>query len=97
MGVKQLWSLLQGERILEKTQGANPEAHLDIVHEVDGKVIAVDLAMWMMQADQQQALLPHFSKEERCVKVAFERVCYKTQNVSTGAPLRSSGVCAVSA
>lgn len=26
------------------------------------------------QADQQQALLPHFSKEERCMKVAFERV-----------------------
>lgn len=27
-----------------------------------------------MQADQQQALLPHYSREERCVKVAFERV-----------------------
>ncbi len=28
----------------------------------------------LAQADQQQALLPHFSKEERCMKVAFERV-----------------------
>jgi hypothetical protein len=28
----------------------------------------------LLQADQQVALLPHFSKEERCMKVAFERV-----------------------
>lgn len=28
----------------------------------------------VMQADQQVALLPHFSREERSIKVAFERV-----------------------
>ena len=32
------------------------------------------MSMWAMQADQQVALLPHFSREERCIKVAFERV-----------------------
>jgi flap endonuclease GEN len=33
----------------------------------------VDLSMWIMQADQQASLAPHFSREERAIKVAFER------------------------
>ncbi|GAB4815602.1 hypothetical protein N2152v2_002648, partial [Parachlorella kessleri] len=73
MGVKQLWQLLQGEGLLVKRFGSNPDDYPHLIREVDGKVVAVDLSMWAMQADQQLALLPHFSREERCIKVAFER------------------------
>ncbi|PRW33965.1 flap endonuclease GEN-like protein 1 [Chlorella sorokiniana] len=73
MGVNALWQLLRAEGLVEHYAGAAPADHAAIVEAVDGAAIAVDLSTWIMQADQQQALLPHFSKEERCMKIAFER------------------------
>jgi hypothetical protein len=49
MGVKSLWQLLQSERLLEKRFGSNPEDYPHLMREVEGKVVAVDLAMWTMQ------------------------------------------------
>lgn len=46
MGVKQLWNLLQGEGLVERRQGISDGDLPPIVREVDGKVVAVDLAMW---------------------------------------------------
>lgn len=74
MGIADLWRLLEAEDVVEKYTGANAADHAAIVRAVDGQVIAVDLSMWLMQADQQRAIVEHFSREERCMKVAFERV-----------------------
>ncbi|EFN56935.1 hypothetical protein CHLNCDRAFT_143468 [Chlorella variabilis] len=73
MGVTALWQLLGAEQVVEHYRGASADELAHIVQAVDGAAVAVDLSPWLMQADQQQALLPHFSKEERCMKVAFER------------------------
>lgn len=74
MGINALWQLLRAEELVEHYAGAKASDHAAIVQAVDGAAVAVDLAVWCVQADQQQALLPHFSREERCMKVAFERV-----------------------
>eukprot|EP00887_Chlorella_sp_A99_P003372 scaffold7.g3372.t1 len=73
MGVNTLWKLLAAEEVVQKYAGLNPADYAALVRAVDGAVIAVDLAMWLMQAELQKELLPHFSREERCMKVAFER------------------------
>lgn len=65
MGVICLWqALAPALSSLEAT------ACLDAV---DGRVIAVDLSIWIMDALQQPAL-ERFSQEGRCLKVVFERV-----------------------
>lgn len=73
MGISSLWKLLAEEGILRKLVGSSPEEHSSLLAELDGKVIAIDLSAWIMQADQQMALSPHFSRTERCMKVALER------------------------
>lgn len=73
MGIASLWKLLEQEGVLRKLSGSKPGDHAPLLGEVDGKAIAVDLAAWIMQADQQMALSPHFSRTERCMKVAMER------------------------
>lgn len=74
MGVKQLWPLLNNYGVVEKWDAAaDATAVRRLAEEVDGKVIAVDLPMWVMQATEQTELGPHFSTESAAVKVAFER------------------------
>jgi flap endonuclease GEN len=73
MGVNQLWKLLEESGLVDRLQGTDPSDHAALVAEVEGKVIAVDLAMWIMQARESGALSEHFSPEEAAAKVAFER------------------------
>ncbi|PSC67428.1 phosphatidate cytidylyltransferase [Micractinium conductrix] len=82
MGVKQLWPLLRAEGLVEWYRGGLEGEYGTCLSEVDGTAVAVDLAAWLVQAsggqalpraDTQAALLPHFSREERCMKIAFER------------------------
>ena len=54
-----------------------------IAREVEGKVIAVDLSFWVVQASTQPALQELFrnSPSEACLKVVFERVRLQTPAV----------------
>ena len=74
MGVKTLWQLLEAEGLLAHWRGSDAQEHRLIVEEVEGKVVAVDLAMWIMQARESGALAEHFTPEEAAAKVALERV-----------------------
>jgi hypothetical protein len=74
MGVAALWSLLEKEGVVEHYRGASSDDYAAILQAASDAVVAVDLSPWLLQADQQAALAPHFSREERCMKVAFERV-----------------------
>jgi hypothetical protein len=74
MGVVQLWNVLQGEGLVESLSGSVPEEHRRLVDEVDGKVLAVDLSVWIMQATAQTALFELFTPEEAAIKVCLERV-----------------------
>ncbi|KAL4425232.1 hypothetical protein ABPG75_009248 [Micractinium tetrahymenae] len=73
MGITALWQLLRAEEVVEWYRGGIAEEHAALLAAVDGQAVAIDLSTWIMQADQQTALTPHFSREERCMKVAFER------------------------
>lgn len=73
MGISSLWKALTDAQLVRRLQGSDPEEHAALLSELDGQVLAVDLSAWIMQADQQLALLPHFSRTERCMKVALER------------------------
>ncbi|KAK9866620.1 hypothetical protein WJX84_011606 [Apatococcus fuscideae] len=74
MGFKEIWNLLRSEGWL--TELAGVDDHLQIAKEVEGKVIAVDLSFWVVQASTQPALQEVFrnSPSEACLKVVFERV-----------------------
>ncbi|KAK9813940.1 hypothetical protein WJX73_005755 [Symbiochloris irregularis] len=72
MGVKELWALLRSEGLVTQVQGG--EDHPQIVREVQGKVVAVDLSQWFFQANFQPELLANFpTQEARCLKLSFER------------------------
>ena len=71
MGVKQLWKLLKNADLVENWDASTVPA---LAQELEGKVLAVDLSMWLMQASEQVALTPHFNLAEGAAKVAFERV-----------------------
>jgi hypothetical protein len=74
MGVKSLWQALIGADLIEQWNGQTPTAMPALAAELDGKVLAVDLSMWVMQAGEQAALTPYCTQEEAAAKVAFERV-----------------------
>lgn len=47
MGVNQLWKLLDG--VLERRSGGgSAEDYAELVREVDGKAVAVDLSVWVV-------------------------------------------------
>ena len=114
MGVNALWQLLRAEGMVEHYVGTSTADYRQIVDDVDGLAVAVDLAVWCMQvsgqpvrkagrnklgwnklplascsawqrrepgacihldsqADQQTALLPHFSVSRRSAAVARAR------------------------
>ena len=73
MGVKELWTLLRSAGLVTEYHGSTD--HPQIVGEVQGTAIAVDLSQWIFHANSQPELLATFhSAEARCLKVAFERV-----------------------
>lgn len=74
MGVKSLWQSLIAADLVEQWDGQIPAALPPLTAELDGKVLAVDLSMWIMQAGEQAALAPYCNQEEAAAKVAFERV-----------------------
>lgn len=74
MGVKSLWQLINGANLIQQWSGQNPTDVPAIAAEMEGKVLAIDLSMWIMQAGEQLALIPHCNQVEAAAKVAFERV-----------------------
>ena len=72
MGVAQLWQALSKDPTI--VQRWNGKEHATAAAaEIEGKVIAVDLSMWIFQAQLQEKIQEHFSKTECAMKVAFER------------------------
>ena len=50
-------------------------SQLEVAAEVEGKVVAVDLAVWLVQATTQPALYENYaSPQAACLKVVFDRV-----------------------
>lgn len=65
MGVGLLWEAVEAEATVGKAA----------LQMMEGKALAVDTALWIMEGIQQSALMEHFPREEaRAVKVIFERV-----------------------
>lgn len=54
MGISSCWKLLHDEGVVERYNGGRAEDHARIVEAVDGKAIAVDLSMWIMQVRERQ-------------------------------------------
>ena len=74
MGVAGLWKLLRSQGLVTEYNGSEGQ-HPDIVQLVAGKVIAVDLSLWVFQARFEPNLRQNFTSESAaCAKVAFERV-----------------------
>jgi hypothetical protein len=46
MGVKNLWQTLQKGGAVEALDGADPSQHAQILEELEGAVVAVDLSAW---------------------------------------------------
>lgn len=83
MGVQNLWKALEKGGAVEKLEGSQAGQHERIVDAVEGKVVAVDLSAWLMQAQSAPALLEHFdSPYARAVKVVFDRVSEAAQHAA---------------
>lgn len=75
MGVTHLWRSLEKGGAVSRLDGAQPDQHEQLAAEVEGKVVAVDLSAWIMQAQTQPALLENYaSPHARALKVVFDRV-----------------------
>lgn len=75
MGVTTLWKVLREEGLVQTFSGADGGAGGAIAAQVDGSAVAVDLSLWLCQAEAQPDLAGlGMSRESRCIKVAFERV-----------------------
>lgn len=49
MGVNALWQLLHAEGLVEHYSGSSTEDHRQIVDDVDGLAVAIDMGVWVMQ------------------------------------------------
>ncbi|KAK9839698.1 hypothetical protein WJX81_006968 [Elliptochloris bilobata] len=74
MGVQSLWKALRAEEgLVVRVRGSDGDAGQHrVATEVDGRVVAVDLAQWVVQASEKRVDYEHL-REARCVRVAFER------------------------
>lgn len=71
MGVPGSWQDLDG--VIDHYQGTG--RHAELVSLLNGKVVGVDLAIWVGQARNQPNLRGiGFSEEAACSKMAFEKV-----------------------
>ena len=59
--------------IIEADHADDPAAHPTILDRVEGKVLAVDLSLWIFHAVSQPELAELFSPEGQVAKVVFER------------------------
>ncbi|KAL6753192.1 hypothetical protein V8C86DRAFT_3140226 [Haematococcus lacustris] len=70
MGVAQLWKTLRDAGCVQDFAGAT----LDVPRDVDGKVVAVDASVWIMEASQQANLQGViYGTNARIAKVVLER------------------------
>lgn len=75
MGNPQIWKILDANGLVKKIQPQEPNGQQRISREVEGKLVAVDLSLWLMQAISSAELTRHIhSQNARCAKVVFERV-----------------------
>lgn len=75
MGVKHLWRVLERGGAVEVLDGGDAAQHEQILDELEGTVVAVDLSAWLMQAISQPALTQVYFSDHACVlKVVFDRV-----------------------
>lgn len=75
MGVTNLWRSLEHGGAVWRLDGSTPAQHEALTAELEGKVLAVDLSVWIMQAQTQPALLENYhSPHARALKIVFDRV-----------------------
>ena len=73
MGITHLWPTLRSIDACDEWRGASET--VDMVAQIDGKAIAVDITIWMCEAMTQPALKEVFDSDTACVlKVCFDRV-----------------------
>ena len=59
--------------IIEADRADDPAAHPTILERVEGKVLAVDLSLWIFHAVSQPELADLFPPEGQVAKVVFEK------------------------
>lgn len=70
-----MWKILDADGLIRKIKSQEPNGQQRISREVEGKLVAVDLSLWLMQAINSADLTKHVhTQTARCVKVVFERV-----------------------
>jgi hypothetical protein len=75
MGVKHLWRTLEKGGAVELLDGGDAAQHCEILDELEGAAVAVDLSAWLVQAQTQPALAQNYDSDFACaLKVVFDRV-----------------------
>lgn len=72
MGIKTLWKAIKDADLVHTLEGK--ACFNDIVREVHGKAVAVDLSIWMFQAATQRQVEGVFSRNAHILKLLFDRV-----------------------
>lgn len=73
MGIPQLWQTLRQGGAMFDLSGKENEA--EIAKAVDGLAIAVDVTIWVLQANLQPSLAEVFTNTtSRALKICFDRV-----------------------
>ena len=73
MGVVHFWEALRHEGLVKQLTAEKGEDR-EIANAVDGRVLAVDLSVWVLQAGLQQDRQVHFGPTQSALKLCFERV-----------------------
>ena len=71
MGVKQLWKELEARGALRKLAGGSH--HAELAAELEGKVVAIDLAIWAAQCSDQVYASQELNHAQKAAKLALER------------------------
>lgn len=71
MGVKQLWKELEAKGALRKLAGGSH--HAELAAELEGKVVAIDLAIWAAQCSDQVYASQELNHAQKSAKLAMER------------------------
>ncbi len=58
MGVSGLWDLLKTQEAVKCKISSQPGGYGAICRELEGKVVAVDLSPWLMQASPTASMVP---------------------------------------
>ncbi|KIZ05294.1 putative Flap endonuclease GEN [Monoraphidium neglectum] len=77
MGVKHLWRTLEKGGAVELLDGGDAAQHCEILDELEGAAVAVDLSAWLVQAQTQPALAQNYDSDFACaLKVVFDRTIH---------------------